>query len=76
MVSLHLDEGHLDDAGILQHNYHAHFLLVNYNQTIHKSALRNARMLVEEYKTEIKTYTNKAGETKQKTIKSKEPTGN
>jgi hypothetical protein len=76
MVSLHLDEGHLDDAGILQHNYHAHFLLVNYNQTIHKSALRNARMLVEEYKTEIKTYTNKAGETKQKTIKSKESTGN
>lgn len=76
MISLHLDEGHLDDEGVLQHNYHAHFLLVNYNEKIHKSALRNAKMLVDEYKTEIKTYTNKAGETKQKTVKTKEPTGN
>ena len=76
MVSLHLDEGHLDDNGVLQHNYHAHFLLVNYNEKTHKSALRNARMLVDEYKTEVKSYTNKDGEIKQKTVKTKEPTGN
>ena len=76
MVSLHLDEGHLDENKILQHNYHAHFLLTNYNQETHKSALRNAKILVDEYRTEIKTYTNKAGETKQKTVKTKEATGN
>lgn len=76
MVSLHLDEGHLDGEGTLQHNYHAHFLLVNYNQAIHKSALRNARIQVDEYKTEVKTYTNKAGETRQKTVKTTESTGN
>jgi hypothetical protein len=76
MVSLHLDEGHLDENGELQHNYHAHFLLVNYNQETHKSALRNAKMLVDEYKTEIQTYTTKSGETKQKTLKTKEATGN
>jgi hypothetical protein len=64
MVSLHLDEGHLDEEGQLQHNYHAHFLLVNYNEITHKSALRNAKMLVDEYRTEIKTYTTKSGETR------------
>jgi hypothetical protein len=76
MVSLHLDEGHLNEEGQLQHNYHAHFLLVNYNETTHKSALRNAKILADEYRTEIKTYTTKSGETKQKTVKTKEPTGN
>ena len=76
MVSLHLDEGHLDEDGELQHNYHAHFLLVNYNQEIHKSALRNAKILVDEYKTEVKTYTDKSGIVRQKTVKTQEKTGN
>lgn len=74
MISLHLDEGHHED-GEFQHNYHAHFLLVNYNETIHKSALRNAKILVDEYKTETKTYVDKTGETKQKTVKTQQKTG-
>jgi hypothetical protein len=67
---------HLDEHDELQHNYHAHFLLVNYNENTHKSALRNAKILVDEYKTEIKTYTDKSGIVKQKTVKTQEKTGN
>jgi hypothetical protein len=41
MSSLHLDEGHKDDAGNVLHNYHAHVLIENYNFDTHKTCLQN-----------------------------------
>ncbi len=40
MTSLHLDEGHKDDAGKIQHNYHAHLLIENYSFDTHKTGMR------------------------------------
>lgn len=48
MGSLHMDEGHIDIDDQLQKNYHFHLLLVNYNPKIHRTALRNAKIQVEE----------------------------
>ena len=39
--SLHLDEGHIDENGKKEHNYHAHFQIVNYSFETHKTGLRN-----------------------------------
>lgn len=40
MSSLHLDEGHKDDTGKIQHNYHAHLLIENYSFDTHKTGMR------------------------------------
>lgn len=40
MTSLHLDEGHKDDTGKIQHNYHAHLLIENYSFDTHKTGMR------------------------------------
>ena len=39
--SLHLDEGHIDDNGKKEHNYHCHFQIINYDFKTHKTGLRN-----------------------------------
>lgn len=39
--SLHLDEGHVnEDTGEKEHNYHAHFQIVNYDFNLHKTGMR------------------------------------
>jgi hypothetical protein len=40
MSSLHLDEGHKDDTGKIQHNYHTHLLIENYSFDTHKTGMR------------------------------------
>jgi hypothetical protein len=40
MSSLHLDEGHKDNNGKIQHNYHAHLLIENYSFNTHKTGMR------------------------------------
>lgn len=40
MSSLHLDEGHKDTQGKIQHNYHAHILIENYSFETHKTGMR------------------------------------
>lgn len=40
MSSLHLDEGHKDINGKIQHNYHAHLLIENYSLETHKTGMR------------------------------------
>lgn len=40
MSSLHLDEGHKDNDGKIQHNYHTHLLIENYSFDTHKTGMR------------------------------------
>lgn len=40
MSSLHLDEGHKDENGTIQHNYHTHLLIENYSFDTHKTGMR------------------------------------
>lgn len=40
MSSLHLDEGHKDSDGKIQHNYHTHLLIENYSFDTHKTGMR------------------------------------
>ena len=40
MTSLHLDEGHKNENGTIQHNYHTHLLIENYNFNTHKTCLQ------------------------------------
>lgn len=40
MTSLHLDEGHKDENGTIQHNYHTHLLIENYSFDTHKTGMR------------------------------------
>lgn len=38
--SLHLDEGHVNDKGEKEHNYHCHFQIVNYDIETHRTGMR------------------------------------
>lgn len=38
--SIHLDEGHLNEKGEKEHNYHAHFQIANYDFDLHKTGMR------------------------------------
>lgn len=38
--SIHLDEGHLNEKGEKEHNYHAHFQIANFDFKTHKTGMR------------------------------------